>query len=209
MSIQPDGVEHSGRDAARRSSPSVDSKVLVYPRHFLLLVCSSVLMYVLSRLHLTGNLSVFFALCGALHAVALVLAVRVRQAIWKKCLFIVMAAALCVMTFEIGTLGRQLTLPGNIGLYSLLGLSAVIGAASYGTLIRLSGMYALTVRELAAIAMGCMFAAFAGLITVSHFHFLGSWWLAALWWFTFSGGLWYFDQRHNAADRRPNAGLQR
>ena len=119
-------------------------------------------------------------MCGALHAVALVLAVRVLQAIWRDSLFIVIAAALCVITFQLGTIERRATLPGNIGLYSVLGLSAVIGAASYGTLIRLTGMCALTIREIAAIAVGCMFAAFAGLLTLSHFHFLGSWWLAAL-----------------------------
>ena len=162
-------------------------------------------MGVLSRLHLTANLSVFGALCGALHAVALVLAVRVRQAIWRDSLFIVIAAALCVMTFRLGVIERRATLPGNIGLYSVLGLSAVIGAVSYGALIRLTGMCALTIREIAAIAVGCMFAAFAGLLTLSHFHFLGSWWLAALWWFTFSGGLWYFDHWHGAADQRPIA----
>jgi hypothetical protein len=188
-----------------RQSPDLRAKILLYPRHFLLLACFSVLMGVLSRLHLTANLSVFCALCGALHAVALVLAVRVRQAIWRNSLFIVIAAALCVITFQLGTIERRATLPGNIGLYTVLGLSAVIGAVSYGTLIRLTGMCALTIREIAAIAVGCMFAAFAGLLTVSHFHFLGSWWLAALWWFTFSGGLWYFDHRHSAADQRPIA----
>jgi len=61
-------------------------------------------------------------------------------------------------------------------------------------LIRLSGLYALTITELAAIAAGCMLAAFVSLFTGSHFHALGAWWLAVLWWFTFSGGLWYFDR---------------
>jgi hypothetical protein len=43
-----------------------------------------------------------------------------------------------------------------------------------------------------------MFAALAGLWTATHAHYLGSWWLAVPWWFTFSSGLWYFDRRHRA-----------
>lgn len=184
------------------SNLPVDSKALFYPRHFLLLACFSMLIGVMSQLHLTGNLSVAFALYGALHAVALVFAVRSRQEIWRKCLFIGVAAALCVMTFHFGSVAREQSaaLPGKVGLYSPLGLSAFIGAASYGTLIRLSGIYALTMGELAAIAAGCAFAAYFSLFTASHFHFLSSWWLAVPWWFTFSGGLWYFDPRHGSPE---------
>ncbi len=184
------------------SNLPVDSKALFYPRHFLLLACFSMLIGAMSQLHLTGNLSVAFALYGALHAVALVFAVRSRQEIWRKCLFIGVAAALCVMTFHFGSVAREQSaaLPGKVGLYSPLGLSAFIGAASYGTLIRLSGIYALTMGELAAIAAGCAFAAYFSLFTASHFHFLSSWWLAVPWWFTFSGGLWYFDPRHGSPE---------
>jgi hypothetical protein len=84
--------------------------------------------------------------------------------------------------------------PRNVAFYSLLGLCSIIGAASYAILIRLSDLYVLTIVEIAAIAAGCMLAAFASLLTASHFHALGAWWFAVLWWFTFSGGLWYFDR---------------
>lgn len=195
--------DRQGSNLSRHfSDPSVDSKALFYPRHFLLLACFSLLIGVMSRLHLTGNLSVAFALYGALHAVALVLAVRSRQEIWRRCLFIGFAAALCVMTFHFGSVAREQSaaLPGKVGLYSPLGLSAFIGAASYGALIRLSGIYALTMGQLAAIAAGCVLAAYVSLFTASHSPFLGPWWLAVLWWFTFSGGLWYFDRRHGSPE---------
>ena len=194
--------DRQGSNLRRHSRTPVDSKALFYPRHFLLLACFGLLIGVMSQLQLTGNLSVAFALYGALHAVALVLAVRRRQEIWSKCLFIGFAAALCVMTFHFGSVAREQSaaLPGKVGLYSPLGLSAFIGAASYGTLIRLSGICALTIGELAAIAAGCVLAAYVSLFTASHFHFLGPWWFAVLWWFAFSGGLWYFDRRHGSPE---------
>ena len=189
-------VERQGSDLRRHSHPSVVSKVLRYPRHFLLLACFSVLISVMSRLHPAGDLSISFALYGALHALALVLAVRRHPTIWGKCLFIALAAALCVLTFRLGAVAREPfgAVPGNVAFYTLLGLSSVVGAASYAALIRLSGWYALTITEVAAIAAGCMLAAFVSLFTASHFHALGAWWFAVLWWFTFSGGLWYFDR---------------
>jgi hypothetical protein len=176
----------------------------LYARQFLLLTGFSVLLGVMSRLHLAGSLSlsVSFALYGALHASALVLTLRARHAIWRKCLFIVIAASLSVVTLRFGIFGRQLSLvlPGIAGLYSLLGLSAAIGAVAYGVLIRLFGMWALTAGSLAAIAVGCVLAEIVALSTARHFHFLGPWWLAVLWWYAFSGGLWYLDQRHQRAE---------
>jgi hypothetical protein len=176
----------------------------------MLLACCSVFLGVVSRLHLTGSLPVSFALYGLLHALALVLALRARQAIWRRCLFIVIAASLSVMTLRFGLFGRQLSgaPPGIVGLYSLLGLAAAIGAVAYGILIRLFGMYALTAASLAAIAVGCVLAAFVALFTVSHFHFFGPWWLAVLWWYAFSGALWYFDQRHHRASPGRDPGRQ-
>jgi hypothetical protein len=189
-------IERQNSDLKRHSDPSVVSRVLRYPRHFLLLACFSVLVVVMSRLHPTVDPSISFALYGALHALALVLALRGHPTIWGKCLLIAFAAALCVLSFRFGAAARELfgAVPGNVAFYALLGLSSIIGAASYAILIRLSGLYALTITEIAAIAACCMLAAFVSLFTASHFHALGAWWFAVLWWFTFSGGLWYFDR---------------
>ncbi len=92
------------------------------------------------------------------------------------------------------------TAPGNIAGYSLLGSCAALGALAYGILIRWCGIRLLRLGALVVIAVGCVSATLAALITASHGLHLGPWWIAAWWWYGFSGGLWYFDRRH-AADR--------
>ena len=170
---------------------------LHYPRHFLLLIGLSILLAVLARTHFSSDLNASFALFGALHASALVFTLRVRPSIWPSCLFVAIAAGLCVMTLRIGMFGTHLfgALPGNIGLYAVLGFSAATGALSYGILIRrLPGLSAMPLSSLATISLGCMLAACVALLTGSHFHLPGPSWLAILWWHAFSGGLWFFDR---------------
>jgi hypothetical protein len=170
---------------------------VLYPRHFLLLGAFSVALAVISRLHLLGDLDASFALYGALHGAALVLSLRTRGSWWRQCLFIVLAAALCVLTLHLGIwimhrLGR---LPGNIGSYTALGVAAWVGAVVYGIAVRLWGIRRLEPRSLAMIGLGCVVATYAALLTLAHLHSLGRWGLPLLWWFAFSGGLWYHDRR--------------
>jgi len=174
-----------------------------YARHFLLLAGCSVVAAVMTRHHLVTDLNVCFAVYGALHASALILTVRATQSLRRRCLFVAIAALLSVMALRIGLLGGHLfgTLPGNAVLYLVLGFSAVIGAAAYGTSIRLFGLVELTMGGLALIAAGCMLAAFIAFFTLAHSHFLGRWWLAVLWWYAFSGGLWFCDRRQNPVPR--------
>lgn len=169
----------------------------LYPRHFLLLICLSVLLAVLPRPHTPSDLNSFFALYGALHASALSLTLRARQPIWQKCLFVAIAAGLSVITLRVGIVGGHLseTLPGNSGLNAALGISAVIGALIYAILVRLFWIPAITPSSLALISFSCLLATLVALFTGSYLHVLGPWWLAVLWWHAFSGALWYCDQR--------------
>jgi hypothetical protein len=174
----------------------------LYPKHFLLLTCFSLLLAVTSRpAPVAGDLSVSFALYGALHASALVLSLRARQPIARSGLFVAVAAALCLLTLRVGIVGRHLfgALPGTLALYTALGLAAVTGALTYGILIRLAGIFPMTLGGLGAISLGCLSAAFLALFTARLFRVSGPWWLAMLWWYAYSGGLWYFDQRHSRA----------
>jgi len=40
-----------------------------------------------------------------------------------------------------------------------------------------------------------------GFFAKTHADFLGGWWLAAVWWFAFSGALWFFDTHAKARGR--------
>lgn len=173
----------------------------LYPRHFLLLGCFSILLAVVTRLTLANDLSVSFALYGALHASALVITLRAPQPIGRSCLFVVVGAGLCVITLRVGMAGRHVfgTLPGNLGPYTALGFAAVTGALTYGTLIRLAGIFSMNLVSLSAISLGCMSATYLALFTAGPLHVPGPWWLTVLWWHAFSGGLWYVDQRYTRA----------
>jgi hypothetical protein len=156
------------------------------------------------QLHLATELSFSFALYGALHAAALIFALRAQQPIWRKCLFIAAAAALSAMTLRFGITAGQLlgTGRGNAALYAVLGFCGATGAAAYGSLIHLSGIYELTASSFAVLCVNCMLATCAAFFILARFHSLGQWWLAVFWWYAFSGGLWYFDRRNRRAFAR-------
>jgi hypothetical protein len=184
--------------AAYRSDPlSTSMDHFRYPRHFLLLTCFSIFLGILSRHHFLSDLVVSFALYGALHAAALVLALRARHPMGKKFLFVAIAACLSALTLHVGLVGIHLagTLPGNVGLYTVMGFSALTGAVSYGVLVRIFRMFELNAVSIAVIAVGCTLATYIAAYTLAHSHFLGRWWLAVLWWYAFSAGLWYYDRR--------------
>jgi len=174
-----------------------------YPLHFLLLACFGVLLIAMTWLHFATDLSVSFALYGALHASALIIALRAHHPFWRNCIFIGAAAGLSAMTLHVGIAAAHWlgTSGGNAALYAALGLSALTGAATYGVLIRLCGVFELSARALAVMCANCMLAAYAAFFTLAHFHFLGRWWLAVLWWYAFSGGLWYFDTQRLSGER--------
>jgi hypothetical protein len=169
-----------------------------YSRHFALLAGFSVLICVMSSLHLSGTIFRSIAVYGALHASALVCSLRSRTSIRRKCSFIAVAALLSILAGRVGISAGQLagTGPASVNVYWLLAFSAAAGAVPYGVSVRIVGFYALSVPALAAIAVACVMATCIAGFTVRHIHFLGVWWLAVAWWHAFSAGLWYFDERH-------------
>ncbi len=166
----------------------------MYSRHFLLLTAFAVLMVCLTRSTAAPGHYGAFALYGALHATSLVLAQPAPRLNVRACLFIAVAAGLSVLTLAAGMRTGVLVagLPQPFGRYLLLAISAAVGAMIYGLAIRWWGTVPLTARTVGKLAIGCMLAAAAGLATLKAAAFAPSWWLAVLWWYAFSLGLWRF-----------------
>jgi hypothetical protein len=189
-------LQHGAPGDERALQPSVSH--FLYLRHFACLTCFSVLLGLTAHLPLAANVPLSFALYGGLHAAALSFAQRARQPPWQMALFIGAAAALSMLTLRTGLIALQLlgsNLPGNSRLNAALGFAAMMGALAYGILIRELKMHPMPARALALISLGCAAAAYVGFFTLTQGHALGRWWLAVLWWYAFSTGLWYFDRR--------------
>ena len=172
-----------------------------YARHFGVLGAATVVLFLLRFWDLiSDSLVVSFAISGALHACALVLALRSPQSLLRKFCFIALAAALSVFTMYVGIAGLVLfaAVPGNQRLYAVLALCSLSGAITYGSLIRMFWVRNLSARLVLAVALLCVAATSLGFFAKTHADFLGGWWLAAAWWFAFSGALKFFDTRPNA-----------
>jgi hypothetical protein len=174
---------------------------LHYSRHFALLAAFACLAWVASRLSFPASLAVAFALYGALHATALVVSLRRPPSLGRSGLLIAAATVLSAMVFHLGLLGTHLSarMPGVTGPYITLGFASIIGALAYGIALRIFTLYRLTAAELSLISLGCASASCLALMILTRFPLLGPWWLAVLWWYSFSGGLWLCDQRQQAS----------
>jgi hypothetical protein len=169
-----------------------------YSRHFSVLAAATVILFLLGHWSLLNDsLIVTFALNGALHAAALVLALRAPNTPARKSTFVAIAAVLSVLTLYVGIIGLVLfaVLPGNERLYVVLGVCSLTGAITYGSLIRMFWMRSFSSRLILAMSILCVLATSLAFFARTYADFLGGWWLAAVWWFAFSGGLWYLDTR--------------
>jgi len=169
-----------------------------YSRHFSVLAAATVILFLLGHWSLLNDsLIVTFALNGALHAAALVLALRAPQSLVRKATFVAMAAALSVLTLYVGIIGLALlaALPGNERLYVVLGVCSLSGAITYASLVRLFWMRIFSSRLILAMSIVCVLATSLAFLARTYTDSLGAWWLAAAWWFAFSGGLWVIDTR--------------
>jgi len=167
-----------------------------YARHFSVLGAATVMLFLLGHWDLlSDSLIASFAINGALHASSLALTLRSPQSNLRKLAFIAIAALLSVFTMYVGILGLVLfaVVPGNERLYLVLGLCSVTGAITYGSLIRMLWIRKFPSRRILAVSLLCLLATSLAFFARIHADFLGGWWLAAAWWFAFSGALWFFD----------------
>jgi hypothetical protein len=182
-----------------------------YARHFGVLAAATVILFLLGQWSLLkGSLIVAFAINGALHASALVLTLRAPESLTRKSAFVAIAVALSVLTLYVGIISLVLfsILPGTERLYVVLGVCSLSGAITYGSTVRLFWVRNLSSRLILAMSFLCVLATSLAFLARTYAELLGGWWLAAAWWFAFSGGLWYVDTRGNAPrlQKRNSAG---
>jgi hypothetical protein len=193
--VQRDLCTH---EAARRDAevPVGQSRdTLNYPLHFILLICMAAVLAATSRWRLSQGAVTSFGIYGALHASAIVLGVRGSRQRLRPLLFIALAACLSMLSVMVGLQGSRHigTLPGMVGPASLLALSSGLGATSYAVLVRRFWIADLSLQAFAWIALGCVLASLAVLMSGIVLNAVGGLWIAAGWWFAFSGGLWCHD----------------
>jgi hypothetical protein len=167
-----------------------------YARHFSVLGAAALVLFLLGHWDLLNDsLIASFAINGTLHASSLAVALRSPQNTLRKFIFIAIAALLSVFTMYVGIVGLVLlaVVPGNERLYLVLALCSMTGAITYGALIRMLWIRKISSRRILAISFLCLLATSLAFFARLRADFLGGWWLAAVWWFAFSGGLWFFD----------------
>jgi hypothetical protein len=176
-------------------------------RHFCLLGCGSMALVVLTRLPASlvyDRFGFLLGLSGALHAIAVVLALRLTSSWLSRLGFVVAAAALSMAAPFVGLTLVGLTMIDLLGLYGLeniflaLALTSAIGAASYWLLVR--GLWArfLSPRSLLVTVGSCLLATLIASVIIGVVPFLCDILLSMLWWLAFSASLLLADRSHMA-----------
>jgi hypothetical protein len=179
---------------------------LNYHRHFFLLGCGAVALVLLPRLPTSlayDPLSFLFGLSGALHAIAVVLALRSKSSRLSRFGFVMTTAALSIAApFAALKVIDLLGLAGIATIFVALALTSAIGAVSYWLLV--SGLWArfLSPRSLLVTVGSCVLATFIASVAISVVPFLRDVLLPMFWWLAFSASLLIAD-RHNTVPNHP------
>jgi len=167
-------------------------------RHFLLLGAFAIALEIAGPRPGSG-IVVDFACFGALHATALALSIGAGAGIspLRRFGFIPAAGLLAGLNAQLALFGGRAaaTFAVSAAPVAILALSAGFGALGYAILVRLllidsaSRGGSTGGPRLAAAVLGCAAATTAGFILARELHQTGLIWLAAPWWFAFSGSL--------------------
>jgi hypothetical protein len=176
--------------------------VLNYPRHFVLLVgATAVLAFGLSVQPVWApapdRLFVLFGLSGALHAVAVVLALQ-EDAAWLSRAGFVVAATVLSIAAPLGGLGLAALLQLNMALtvFVALALASGFGAVSYWLLVRRLWAPFLSRGSLIMTIAACEVAMLITALATTVVPIPRDPLAPVLWWLGFSVSLYIADRRH-------------
>jgi hypothetical protein len=182
--------------------------MLNYARHFGLLALFAVSLATVGSPAGLG-IDARFALYGALHAAALVMAVGSGSGLapGRRLLFVALAAILALANARLGLFGLHAVsaVGGSIGPLAIVAACAGLGALAYAALINAilanrraaerSGLVPFDHSSLAATSLGCAAVTTASFAVSRALHSAGVLGLAIPWWFAFSALLWYVGRR--------------
>lgn len=165
-------------------------------RHTALLTAAALTVLAARLAGLSPRIAVAFLGFGALHAATLALSLRRATSMGRAVGFIV-AAALLSAFLASSAFAAIAHLAARGAACALLGVavSAFLGAAGYGTLIRVVLRYRLSVGPLAMTALACALAACAASALARRHPGSGTVYLAVCWWLAFSAGLCVMQRR--------------
>lgn len=176
--------------------------ILDYPRHFVLLVgATAVLALGLSTQSVwapaPGRLVVLFGLSGALHAIAVVLALQ-EEATWRRRVGFVLAATGLSIAAPLAGLGLAALLQLNMGLtvFTAVALASGFGAVSYWLLVRRLWAPFLSRGSLILTIAACEVAMLVTGLATTVVRVPRDPLAPALWWLGFSVALYIADRRH-------------
>jgi hypothetical protein len=166
-----------------------------FKRHFLLLGGAIVVLGCLSLLPLYDNALFASSVNGALHALTLVASLYASATLLRKLVFVVIAAALSILTLYIGivSLVALSILPDAQRLPAVIAIGSLSGAITYASLVRIFWVPGIRSRVILGLAAVCAGATLIGYVLKLRFDWPGMWWLAAIWWLAFSLCLRFFS----------------
>ena len=178
--------------------------ILNYPRHFVLLAgASAVLAFGLALQPpwspAPDRLFVLFGLSGALHAVAVVLALE-KTASWVARLGFVLAATVLSIAAPLSGLGLAALLHLNVAItvFVALALASAFGAVSYWLLVRSLWAPFLSRGSLLVTIGACEVATLIAALATSVVPLPRDPLAPTLWWLGFSTSLYIADWRGRA-----------
>lgn len=184
-----------GLGARSDVNPEIVMGTIKCPRHFLLLGCASVALFLAARFPRPPfAYDRFFFLCGvsgALHAIAVVLALQSKSSVLSCFGFVAAAAALSIAAPLSASAVLDLFRPSDpvSALFVGLALTSATGAALYWGLVRLLWINSLSAWNLLVTVGACTSASLLAVFAASPMPMLHDIFVPTFWWFGFSASV--------------------
>ena len=202
---------HGAWSRGPSTSPLAAVSAINYPRHFALLAVAAVALFFIEPLSFPpwlARFTFFFTLFGALHAVALVAALR-AGALWRRAAFVVVTSALSGVVPYAGIALARLVSLDAVALIAAMAFGSLVGASGYWLLVRTFWFSKLNSRDGAIAVSLCVGATVSGFVLAvvlsgfgSHNSVVTDLLPTVFWWYAFSYSLWRSERPGTAANNR-------